>query len=121
MGGGSVLEMAMAALLMRVGITLYAGGLSRSKNAASACIRSVIDLAVAGISFWAIGAGIQFGISWFLGGEFAHPINQHHEESEILRALCGVLMATGLATAAIGERSTGEFMAAVSATLAALI
>ncbi len=118
---GPVVEMATAALLMRVGITLYAGGLSRAKNAASASMRAILDLAIAGTCFWAVGAAVQFGHSWILGGELVHPLSQLHEESEILKALCGILMASGLAVATLGERSTCSFVAVVSALLGAIL
>jgi ammonium transporter, Amt family len=121
MTGGPVIEIATAALLMRVGVMLYACGLSRAKNAASASMRCIMDFAVAAVCFWVIGTGLRFGISWFVGGQFLHRLDQFDKEPEILLSLCGVLMATGLAVATIGERSTGEFVAVVSALLGAII
>ncbi len=64
---------------------------------------------------------VQFGHSWILGGELVHPLFQLHEESEILKALCGILMASGVAVATLGERSTGSFVAVVSALLGAIL
>jgi ammonia channel protein AmtB len=48
------------ALLARVGQAVYATGLSRSKNAAGAATRSLFDLCVAALAFWAVGAAILF-------------------------------------------------------------
>ena len=49
------------ALLVRVGMGWYATGLSRSKNAAGAVLRNVLDFCVATLAFWAIGAAVCFG------------------------------------------------------------
>lgn len=49
------------ALLARVGAALHAAGISRSKNAAAAALRSIVELAVAALAFWAVGAAILLG------------------------------------------------------------
>ncbi len=54
----SIAALACGAILVRVGIGWYAAGSVRSKNAAGAVIRSVGDLAVSVLAFWAIGAAI---------------------------------------------------------------
>src|SRR3954470_14683645 len=46
------------ALFTRVGPGWYTTGLSRSKNAAGAVFRNALDLAVAALAFWALGAAI---------------------------------------------------------------
>src|SRR4051812_14167361 len=61
-----VFELAVAAMLMRVGTSLYTCGMSRSKNAASAAMRALLDFAVATLGFWTLGAGVRFGFRWCL-------------------------------------------------------
>src|SRR5690242_15406126 len=46
-------------LLIRVGMVLYVAGASRSKNAASAMFRGILDFAVAILAFWGVGAAIM--------------------------------------------------------------
>src|SRR6266542_2856192 len=55
-----VIVLSSIALLIRVGMGLYATGSSRSKNAAGAMLRSVLDITVATLAFWTIGAAILF-------------------------------------------------------------
>src|SRR5439155_9501606 len=50
--------LACIALFTRVGLGWYASGLSRAKNAAGAALRNIIDLSVAALAFWALGAAI---------------------------------------------------------------
>ena len=50
--------LACSALLIRVGAGWYAAGQSRSKNAAGAALRNAVDMAVAALAFWAVGAAI---------------------------------------------------------------
>ena len=56
-----VVLLACGTLLIRVGLDWYISGLVRSKNAAGAILRSVLDMAVAALAFWAIGAAILDG------------------------------------------------------------
>lgn len=53
-------------LLLRVGQMLLIGGLVRSKNAASACVRLLLDLAVVTLAAWAIGGA-------FASGDYPRP------------------------------------------------
>ena len=54
----TLILLACLTLLARAALALYAAGLSRSKNAAGAVFRNAMDLAVASLAFWAIGAAI---------------------------------------------------------------
>src|SRR5688572_5737334 len=45
-------------LLLRAGLTLYATGTARAKNAAGAPLRNTCDLCVATLAFWAIGGRV---------------------------------------------------------------
>src|SRR5205823_12396987 len=57
-----LLLLGCGALLVRVGIGWYGRGAMRAKNAAGVVLRNVLDLAVATLAFWAIGAAImQYG------------------------------------------------------------
>src|SRR3954469_3335205 len=51
-----LIVLACLALFVRVGMAWYATGLSRSKNAAGVIFRNALDLAVAALAFWAVGA-----------------------------------------------------------------
>ena len=53
-----IVVLACGALLIRVGMGWYSAGLARSKNAGATALRNVVDLAVAALAFWAIGAAI---------------------------------------------------------------
>ncbi len=56
-----ILLLACGALLIRVGMGWYGAGMVRGKNGASAVFRGVIDISVASLAFWAIGAAILNG------------------------------------------------------------
>jgi ammonium transporter, Amt family len=51
----------VAALLVRVGIALYATGTVRAKNAGGAVLRVIADLCIAVLAFWAVGTAFLFG------------------------------------------------------------
>src|SRR5678816_1767257 len=56
----AVVLLASAALLVRAGQMLGAMGVARAKNVASAGLRSLADLCVAVLCYWAVGAAITF-------------------------------------------------------------
>src|SRR5258708_2836407 len=62
-----LIALALATLLIRVGFALYAEGLVRAKNSASMVLRTITDLCIGVIAFWAIGAAIllQTRHPWF--------------------------------------------------------
>lgn len=53
-----IVALGVGAMLVRVGVALYACGQSRSKNAAGAVVRTLCDLCVASLAFWALGAAV---------------------------------------------------------------
>src|ERR1700722_1903501 len=55
------LLLGLAVLFGRVGFCLYLTGSSRSKNAAGTALRTVADLCIAVLAFWAIGNAIFTG------------------------------------------------------------
>lgn len=97
-----------ATLLLRVGLGLQAGGLVRSKNAGGMMLRVVCDFCFAALAFWAIGAAI---LQQYHNGFFA--INHHAIigwdagfGAQTFFLLSVVLIASGVVTGAIAERST---------------
>ena len=95
-----------ALLLVRAGQVLYAVGLSRSKNAASAALRGVADLCVAVLAFWAVGAAILFqdyngffGIKPGLLLGWSGMTGQHFFYAAV------TLVASGVVGGTMGERS----------------
>ncbi|CAN5617571.1 ammonium transporter [soil metagenome] len=74
----------IGAIVMRVGLGLYAGGSVRSKNVASVLGRNVLDWSIGILAFWAVGMAIAsqtsnayFGIDHsllFNGGTIEHGL-----------------------------------------------
>jgi ammonium transporter, Amt family len=87
------------ALLARVGLAWYATGLSRSKNAAGAVLRNVLDFCVAALAFWAIGAAVCFGDRHLIVGADAKWTANHFFH------LVLVLFASAVPIGSAGERS----------------
>jgi Amt family ammonium transporter len=52
----------LTALLVRLGVALYHGGVCRSKNAGSGIYRGIMDISVGILAFWAFGAAVQSGV-----------------------------------------------------------
>jgi Amt family ammonium transporter len=103
------------ALLVRVGMAWYATGLSRSKNAAAAVLRNVLDFCVATLGFWACGAAItsaDVGLYFDHAGHLSIPVFIH---------LLFVLFASAIPVGAGGERSKLLPMAIVSFFMASLV
>ena len=64
----TLLLLGAMALLVPVGLMLHASGASRSKNAVAALLRGVVQLALATLAFWAIGAAIIMSRGWGIFG-----------------------------------------------------
>jgi ammonium transporter, Amt family len=60
---GSWLVICVAALLLRVGISLYLAGIARSKNTIASLFRSIVEIAVGVLAYWLFGGAILAG-SW---------------------------------------------------------
>jgi Amt family ammonium transporter len=93
----------------------YATGLSRSKNAAGAVLRHVLDFCVATLAFWAVGAAIfagDAGLCFDIKGR---------ANSATFFNLVLVLFASAAPIGAAGERSKLVPLAAVSLLLAGVI
>jgi Amt family ammonium transporter len=107
---------ASVALLVRVGLGWYAAGLSRSKNAAGAVLRNAIDLAVAALAFWAVGAAI-------LSGDAGHLFlaRSGFASTTTFVYLVLILIGTAPVAGAIMERAKFFPMLAIPALLGGII
>lgn len=114
---------ASAALFVRVGQWLIAIGTARSRNAASAVARGLLDIALATIAFWTIGAAIGFSSSNAFFSIDPHRLFGRDAlgPSQILLALPMILIAPAIATAASAERSRFLVPCAVSIVLAVFV
>jgi Amt family ammonium transporter len=119
----AVVVFAVAALLMRLGAGLQATGAVRSKNAAGAMFRGVVDLCVAVLAFWAVGAAIAgfrgngvFGVrpGLLLGWNGAGG-------ADTLFHLALAVLPSGFVLGAVAERSRGGPLLAIPALLAAVV
>jgi Amt family ammonium transporter len=80
--------------------------MARAKNAASAGLRSLADLCVASLAFWALGAAIYFQLdNGLLGIRTDHLIGWGKLSENWFSLLVMVLIATGVVAPAIAERS----------------
>lgn len=87
------------ALLVRVGMALHECGASRSKNAAGAILRALLDVSVATIAFWAVGWRI---VCW--GAELPGVIEPAFD-SRLFVYLAMTLIGTGIVSGALAERT----------------
>jgi Amt family ammonium transporter len=117
-----VVLLGAAALLVRLGQTLYYAGLSRSKNAAGASLRCVTDVCVSVVAFWAIGQAI---LSQTSNGFFGIKLNQlfgwDGTPANAIFTAALVLIGTGAVGGAVAERSKFLSMLAAWAVLAAFV
>lgn len=113
---------ATGALLVRVGQTLGGIGMARAKNAAAGGFRSLADLCVATLCFWAVGAAIHFqqsnGVFGLVPG---YLIGWRGLSANWFMMLTTVLIATGIVAPAVAERSRFAVPLAVGALLAGLL
>lgn len=110
-------------LLLRAGMMLYTSGLSRSKNAASTAARSLFDVGVAGIAFWAIGsATAMYRGSSILGADVRRFIGwDDTRPADTFALLCLVLIPAGVAVGSTIERSRLWPGLALSVVISALV
>lgn len=117
-----VVLLASAALLIRAGQTLGAMGMARAKNVASAGVRSLADLCVATLAFWALGAAILFQLNNpVFGIRAAQLIGWSELSPQWFSSLAAVFIATGIIAPALAERSKMVVPLATGALLAGLV
>lgn len=117
-----VVVLAAGALLVRAGQMLGAMGLARAKNVASAGFRSLADLCIATLAFWAIGSAILFQLNnQVIGIRADYLIGWNGLSREWFSMLAVVLIATGTIGPAISERSRLPVPLALGALLAGVL
>ena len=109
----------ISALVIRAGLILFEVGTSRSKNAASAVIRGICDLAVGALAFWAFGAAILLqdknswlGLNWHLLAS---------SDTGMLPYLCLAVLGSGIVSGIIGERTRFVVVAPLALLLTGII
>ncbi|HWP40097.1 MAG TPA: hypothetical protein VNL70_04175 [Tepidisphaeraceae bacterium] len=121
-GGWIVMILAGAAMLVRAGQLLVAMGLVRAKNAASTGFRSLADVCIVTLCFWAVGAAILFQVhNPVLGIRLEYLLGMGDLPADWVRMLVAVLIATGIICPAVAERSRFLVPLAAAALLAALL
>jgi Amt family ammonium transporter len=117
-----LIELALATLLVRVGHALFSTGLSRSKNSSSAIVRTLCDLCVVSMTYWAIGSALfsqsgnaYFGVHWsFLLGGSSDP-------AALFFQTTGILTATAVIAGALAERARLTPILFASALVAGIV
>lgn len=101
-----VVLLASVALLVRAGQMLGAMGIARAKNVASAGLRSLAELCVATLCFWAFGAAIAFHTANPVFGVHAdYLIGWHGFSNSWFPTLVLALIASSMVAPAVSERS----------------
>ncbi len=108
-------------LLVRLGQALLIVGSVRSKNAAAAAMRMLLDLAVVTLSLWAVGAVFVPAVASDRFINLSHLFGISAEASVAFRLLPTLVIATGALHGAVAERSRLMPMLIVSALLAAFV
>lgn len=117
-----VIALGAGCLLIRVGSALYGTGVIRAKNAAGSVLRSICDLCVAVLAFWAVGAAILMQRNnGFIS--LARGLIAFHSGGtpELFFLTTAVLVGTGIVGGAVAERSRFFPLCGVSILLAALV
>ncbi|HEX8915435.1 MAG TPA: hypothetical protein VF796_23990 [Humisphaera sp.] len=118
-----LVTLAVAALLARVGLTMYVAGLARAKNSAGTVLRVVADLGVASLAVYVVGAAL-------VTQSPDRPVWQSFEHLYARTgAWVGVVaafvllapIASGIVVGAVGERSRFGVVLAASGVLGAVV
>ncbi len=105
----------IGALLLRLGMAIHAAGMVRSKNSSSILIRSLADICLTTLAFWALGGAILFSSGKILDPHLLFSLNS------AFFLVCVTLVASGIVTGIASERSRFLPMCAVSVLLGALL
>ncbi len=105
----------IGALLLRLGMAIHAAGMVRSKNSSSILIRSIADICLTTLAFWALGGAILFSIGRILDPHLLFSL------SSAFFVICVTLVASGIVTGVASERSRFLPMCAVSILIGAVI
>jgi ammonium transporter, Amt family len=117
----ALILLAPAVLLLRVGLAMYVGGLTRAKNSAGAVARVVADFAVAVLCAFVVG-GVIVGMAG--GAKVEHMFGHLTGQSIGMGAASLVLLATvatGIVVGPVAERSRFAVVIVCSVILAAIV
>jgi Amt family ammonium transporter len=114
------------ALLIRAGSALHTCGLSRSKNAAAAIVRSIVEMAIAALAFWVIGGAIMCGVGGGAVGFNKYLLflvrgDERFLNVELFFNLALVMIAVAPISAAMSERAKLLPIGVAAAVTAGLI
>src|SRR4051812_13783106 len=105
----------IGALLLRLGMAIHAAGMVRSKNSCSILIRSITDICITTLAFWAIGAAILFSFPKIFDPHLLFSLNS------AFFVVCVTLMASGIVTGIAAERSRFFPMCVASILVGAIV
>jgi len=105
----------IGALLLRLGMAIHAAGMVRSKNSSSILIRSIADICLTTLAFWALGGAILFSLGRILDPHLLFSL------SSAFFVICVTLVASGVVTGVASERSKFFPMCAVSILIGAVV
>src|SRR4030095_1654393 len=99
----------VGALVVRLGAAIHQAGTVRSKNSAGMMLRSVADICVASLAFWAIGAAIMVpeveNHRFILNTSLLFGTPQPGESASIFFYLCVTLIGCSIVCGVASERS----------------
>jgi Amt family ammonium transporter len=105
----------LGALLLRLGMSIHAAGMVRSKNSSSTLIRSITDICLTTLAFWAVGSAIS------ISSRFLPDTNHLFSANSTFFFLCASLIASGIVTGVSAERSKFFPMCCASILVGALL
>ncbi|HEV8377305.1 MAG TPA: hypothetical protein VGP99_00525 [Tepidisphaeraceae bacterium] len=105
----------IGALLLRLGMAVHAAGMVRSKNSSSTFIRTITDLCLTILAFWAVGNAILFSESKILDPHLIFSARS------AFFSICATLIASGIVTGVASERSRFFPLCATSILIGALL
>src|ERR1051325_1677124 len=89
----------IGALLLRVGMAIHASAMSRSKNSSSTLVRSIADMCVTTLAFWAVGGAILLSAPKIIDPHLLFSAGS------TFFLICMTLVASGIVTGVAAERS----------------
>jgi ammonium transporter, Amt family len=104
----------IGALLLRLGMAVHAAGMARSKNACSSLIRSIADICLVTLAFWAVGNAIAHSAPTILDWHLLFSIRS------AFFGICVALIASGIVSGVASERSKFFPMCGVSILIGAI-
>jgi Amt family ammonium transporter len=105
----------IGALLLRLGMAIHAAGMVRSKNSSSTLIRSIADICLTTLAFWAVGGAILLSPPKFFDWHLLFSAGS------AFFVICVTLIASGIVIGVASERSKFFPMCAVSILIGGLL